>query len=363
MNKQLTHGWTFRENSLDFLRLLAAAQVAVLHSFEFTMNEVTSHWFFELLRLFPGVPIFFFISGFLISKSYERAPSLGEYFRNRALRIFPALIVCVFVNLLMVGWTSYFKIVNASLGDITLLFFAKTTILQFYNPEFMRGFGDGVLNGSLWTICVELQFYVLIPVLYRLFELKEKQRLSLLVMLLVVFIVANRFLYLSSEYYSDQVIWKLYRVSFMPWIYMFIFGIIVQRHFDLFAGSLSRVPLFPFFILYTVLSYIFSRHGMEYGNGVPPYVYFPLAILVLRFAYLRPVITHRLLKGNDISYGIYIWHMPLINQLLYLSEEIGIEDVLIVIGSSFAIALCSWFFLEKNMLKLKKFSLKARSRQ
>ena len=71
--------WEFKENSLDAIRLLAATQVAVLHTCEFMFVERTGGVFFELLRLFPGVPIFFSVSGYLISKSYESTPNIAEY--------------------------------------------------------------------------------------------------------------------------------------------------------------------------------------------------------------------------------------------------------------------------------------------
>jgi hypothetical protein len=45
---------------------------------------------------------------------------------------------------------------------------AQLTIGQFYNPVFLRGYGLGVLNGSLWTIPLE-QFCVLVPLLHRIF--------------------------------------------------------------------------------------------------------------------------------------------------------------------------------------------------
>ncbi len=349
--------WVFRENSLDLLRLLAACQVMVLHSFEFTMNEVTGSIFFEILRLFPGVPIFFFISGYLISKSYERSPTLKEYFRNRGLRIFPALLLCVFVNLIMVGSTGYFDQNNVSISEITVLFIAKSTIVQFYNPEFMRGFGDGVLNGSLWTICVELQFYILVPFFYRLFHLKSGAKLGLLIALLAVFIWANRMLYLTADEYSSDIFWKLYRVSFAPWFYMFIFGMIVQRNFDFFRSLLEFVSLPFLFLSYLICAFLLSTFGVEFGNGISPYIYFPLVLLVLKAAYCNVEFSNRLLRGNDISYGLYIWHMPLVNQLLYIKADIEIQDVLVVMLLTVLFSLSSWFLLERNMLKLKGFTL------
>jgi peptidoglycan/LPS O-acetylase OafA/YrhL len=82
----------------------------------------------------------FFISGFLISRSYEKTGSLADYWRNRALRIFPALHVCVLLNLLLVLGTGYFALVGAHFWQIAVLYLAKTTIFQLYNPDFMRDF-------------------------------------------------------------------------------------------------------------------------------------------------------------------------------------------------------------------------------
>ena len=101
------------ENNFDLIRLFAASEVAVLHIFSYLSPQIYSHptplqdAVIRLLEMFPGVPTFFFISGFLISRSYERVGSLREYARNRSLRIFPALYVCVAVNLLMVWATGY----------------------------------------------------------------------------------------------------------------------------------------------------------------------------------------------------------------------------------------------------------------
>ena len=83
-----------KTNNFDLIRLAAALQVALTHALG-DMGSGERLWLLRLFtELFPGVPIFFFISGFLISKSFEKNPVLREYALNRCLRIYPALVVC-----------------------------------------------------------------------------------------------------------------------------------------------------------------------------------------------------------------------------------------------------------------------------
>ncbi len=83
-------------NNFNLIRLLASIQVMIYHFLEhFGLNKLPIYKdIHKVLSYFPGVPIFFFISGFLIFKSYELAPNFKIYLRNRLLRIYPALIVC-----------------------------------------------------------------------------------------------------------------------------------------------------------------------------------------------------------------------------------------------------------------------------
>jgi peptidoglycan/LPS O-acetylase OafA/YrhL len=351
--------WSFKENSLELIRLIAAAQVMVLHTSEIMMHEITNNLLFDLIRLFPGVPIFFFISGFLISRSFEKNHSLSTYFKKRGLRIFPALIACVFINILMVWSTGYFETIQTSFLDIFLLFLGKISILQFYNPDFMRAFGDGVLNGSLWTICVELQFYVLVPVLYHVFKLNGKRANITLILLIVIFIIANRLLYHFQPEYSNEVLWKLYRVSFVPWIYMFLFGVLVQKNFHFFSRLLYKIKIFPAIAIYLITMYMASLAPfITFNNSIPPYIYFPLVLLTLRISYSFVEISRKLLKGNDISYGIYIWHMPIANQLIFTSSSNQpLLNLTFTIVFSVLLAFASWFLIEKRALKMKNFDL------
>lgn len=342
------------KNNFDLIRLLAAAQVAVLHVLYYLSSPWRTAPLIQLLELFPGVPVFFFISGFLISRSYEKTGSLADYWRNRALRIFPALHVCVLLNLLLVLGTGYFALVGAHFWQIAVLYLAKTTIFQFYNPDFMRDFGDGVLNGSLWTICVELQFYFLTPILYALCVSDRKQRTNLvLVGLIIASLVCNRLLYSTQAEFAASAYWKLARVSFLPWIYMFLVGVLAQRNFARLAQSL-RSWLLPI-LLPTYLGYalLLHRHGFGMDNSVSPLVFFPLAAVVLVGAFSAPALARKLLRGQDISYGIYIYHVVVMNMFLFYHRQGRLIYTVLVLAITAAVALASWFLVERPCLRKK----------
>ena len=143
-----------RINNFDLLRILAAIQVVFSHGFHHLHLDKTST-FFQFIELFPGVPVFFTISGFLISASFEKNPGLSNYFKNRALRIFPGLWICILFSILtafLLGKINFFN-------PITIPWLiGQFSFVQFFNPDFLRPYGTGVLNGSLWTITVELLF-------------------------------------------------------------------------------------------------------------------------------------------------------------------------------------------------------------
>lgn len=346
----------FSVNNLDLIRLFAALQVAFFHAMGALYPEGNHGLGIQILRLFPGVPLFFFISGYLVSHSYERSGSLRRYAINKAVRIFPPLHAGVLFNLILIWSTGYFAIVHAELADILLLYAAKTSFLQFYNPDFMRSFGDGVLNGSLWTITVLLQFYIITPALYWLCVNEKMPRRTDLTLLAVaaVSLATNRLLldHFHAEY-SDTVIWKLIRVSFVPWLYMYIAGILAKRHWRCLAQfSRPRTALLAL-VSYMVYAYIITQvlHQPS-GNFAGPLLFVPLALTIIIVAYTYPALAGRLLKRHDVSYGMYIYHMPVVNQLLHLGY-IGPISVLFAMAASVSMATVSWLTIERMAIRLK----------
>jgi peptidoglycan/LPS O-acetylase OafA/YrhL len=346
----------FRINNFDLLRLLAALQVAVDHAVDIMHVQPPAflEYVLKFAEFFPGVPIFFFISGFLISKSFEKNHRLSEYFENRVLRLYPGLIVCVALTFLSIAVTGYMASSNAGIFDWALLFAAKTTILQFYNPDFMRAFGDGVLNGSLWTITVEIQFYFLVPIIYAIFKLKDpKKSTKIILVLIALFLIINRIYKYTPIEYHDTVVYKLAMVTFLPWFYMFLTGVLVQKNFEFFHRILANkiTILFP---IYCVVGYF----NIGAGNNINPLVFLVLAATAFSFAYSYTSLNKKLLKGNDISYGLYIYHMPVVDFMLFSGYSGELSYAIYAVILSIGFALFSWTAIEKPSLRLKKHPLR-----
>lgn len=154
----------FKTNNFDLIRLVAAAQVMLFHTMHYT--EVPVGGLKTVVGYLPGVPAFFFVSGFLISASWERNSDLRTFCVNRALRIFPALWAVLFFSILTLLLFYDGSILRNNVGKLILWSLSQVTILQDWIPDFMRGYGIGGMNGSLWTIPVELSFYAFTPIIY-----------------------------------------------------------------------------------------------------------------------------------------------------------------------------------------------------
>lgn len=328
---------------------MAATQVMIVHGLEHL--GIKWAWADYILAPFPGVPIFFAISGFLISASYERNPNLRQYAWNRALRIYPALWLCLFISVLLAIF----------LGDVEFpvkqgvpWLIAQLSFAQFYNPDFLRGFGVGTLNGSLWTISVELQFYLAVPVIYWLIGREKKDiKLFAAMCLLAVWNVIVINMPQMEGIQRGSVYYKLLLISLPTYLYLFMVGILLQRcyrRFEPFFAGRGVIWLGVYLAAY----YPLVLGGFaKTGNGLNPVLAVLLAITVVSFAFTKPNFSRRVLFGNDVSYGIYIYHMPVINSVLALSMA-GAGTLMMVVVTTYILAVFSWVLVEKKSLRLKR---------
>lgn len=332
-------------NNFDLIRVIAALQVLVFHAIE--------HLSIDSLRVFgdwtsylPGVPIFFVVSGFLISRSWERAPSARHYFANRLLRIYPALWVCLAVSIAIFLAAG----VRPPLAPFAVWLAAQLTIGQFYNPDFLRGFGVGVVNGSLWTIVVELQFYIVLPLLALLARRIRGgwwwlAGLALVSMLVSRVIVGDR----------ATITQKLLDVTLAPYLFFFLVGVVGQRLARRYPGLFER-RLLAWLAAYAVWIAV-ERYFLIRGSGGNQLNTISILLVggvTLSAAFTMPHLS-QILRGNDISYGVYIYHMPVINLLLFMGIA-GVRGLALTLVLVCALALASWTFIERPALALKRYS-------
>ena len=354
----------FSENNFDLIRLVAALEVAVRHCYVHLVSERLPAWLEYPLSLVPGVPIFFFLSGYLISRAWERSPSTSDYFRNRALRLFPALWACVALSVVILFASGYLATVQWSPLGITAWIACQGTVVQFWNPGFLREFGTGAVNGSLWSISVEIQFYVATCVAYTLLRRLSPVRITIaLAVLAAAFSLFNVFGGLIEEQLvtlpRGELLQKAYKVTLLPWFFMFLLGAVAQRTSGLFVPALIQYRWSVVAMYVGALLLDFHAWGMPTGNEIPAYLVPLMGCMVLTAAYWRPGIAERLLRRNDISYGVYIHHMPLVNLLLYLGATGPVGSFWLALTGTLALATLSWRFVERPFLRRKRSALRS----
>lgn len=324
-----------RDNNFDLLRIVAALQVTLVHANE---HLKLHSQVIDVLQIFPGFPIFFVISGFLVSASYERS-SLRAYWLNRAVRIFPGLWACLAVSILVAALWG----VSFANSETLPWLAAQLSIAQFYNPDFLRGFGTGVLNGSLWTIPVELQFYIALPVIYAAL----RSRGALLIAIAVLIVVNQA--YVNRD--SDGIAMKLIGVSVVPYLYMFLLGVLLQRNRE-FIGRVLAGRAVIWLVAYTAASGAMAAIGLRVtGNYLNPLSAILLALTTIAIAYSHPI---RL--PHDLSYGLYLYHMVVINVLVETGATGSYAWLSISILISMLLAYASWIWVERPALKLRRRS-------
>lgn len=361
---------SLRVNNFDLIRLLAATQVLISHLFMTFFDAPSAadggllyFLFFVCINL-PGVPIFFAISGYLISLSWERSGSAGTYAHNRFLRLFPALWLCLIVTIIVMWASGYLASVEFDVQDFIRWIFWQSTIGQTYTIGMLHGFGHGgAPNGALWSIPVEMQFYIALPLIYMVLPRKSPRAfLAGLVIIVLAFALLSEWMVSSLDIHSKWG-FRLRVVTCLPYIYMFLLGVLIQRLRHHLMPLLRNmfIPWLAFYIGFASIlhyGYDWPLHIRLGSNNPPVFLSMILAMTTISAAYTLPGLSSRILRGNDISYGVYIYHMVFINLVLYL-EIAGLAlQTIIVVVATYGAATLSWIFLERPSLALKRRTLR-----
>ncbi|HTE26574.1 acyltransferase family protein [Flavitalea sp.] len=327
-----------RKNNFDFIRLVASVGVIFSHSFHLTDNgddPVTflSNYHFTLGGL--AVMTFFVISGFLITRSFSRTTSLKDYFVARALRIYPALFAVIVLSALVLGplfttdsLAGYFT--NIKTYKYLTNIFALRIQNSLPGVFHLNPFPD-FINGSLWSLPVEMLCYVLVAIT-GLF-IKRKMKFALLLSAAVaVYLYFHPHHIFDDQYYSNI-------------FYFFIGGCFYIFRNRIVISTMTGVLMLLLFILSTRVT-----EGL--GYMVVGGISFSYLIMFLGFVRNSPV--ENFAKYGDYSYGLYIWAFP-VQQILalhFLHWNVYV-NFLIATGITLVLSILSWHLIEKKALAFK----------
>lgn len=335
--ENLAHG---RDNNFNLTRMLAASAVIVSHSYALPMGswkEPFSEYGFTLGGL--AVSAFFALSGFLISASFERRPSLIEFGIARALRILPALAVVTILTVLVLGpLVTRLPIADYFHDRQTWLYVPKALSLRwmaFSLPGVFDTLRYQVVNGSLWTLYYEVTCYVGLALACRIEMMVRVPRWLIFALYALVYVVL---LHSSGRHHADAIV---YAQLSLP----FVLGMAAYRSRRYLPANAAISALL---VLLAVAALFLDVLAFE------------IRMLAVAYAalYLAQIPSPLLLEYNrlgDYSYGVYIYGWPI--QQLILRQYPAMHPVLLIALTLPAAILCgivSWHFVEKPALAGKK---------
>lgn len=291
--------------NFDILRLLLALEVVVAHLYLYSTPNTA--WTGVLIM---AVPAFLAISGVVVLKSYSDRVSLKDFAKRRALRILPALIASLLLTFF--------------LFDSQVALNSITTWLSggIYIPE------KGYTNQALWSLAWEELAYLTLAGLWAIGAYQKPRFiwLTLVASALTVLILS------STGFGSFPVTLTLLAQAFFVGNLAFIYR--KKLHI---AG---RFAPWAFLALTLLIPPFPLRHLLH-----------AVAVVWVGIAGLR-IIAFRI---PDISYGVYIYHVPI---LLFITEKCRITDIQSVSWILMTVLLptciASWYLIERPFIRYKR---------
>lgn len=327
-----------KSNNLDLIRFLLAFSVLLAHSYDLSHNSAL-FMFGWVSKHEVAVRAFYVISGFLILMSFDNSKSFDRYFSKRLRRILPGyiavvLITAVFGSLVSnVGFSEYFG------ADLIKFLLANLSFMNFLHPDLPGVFSENPLsavNGALRTIKVEVAFYIIVPLIA--FALRWKHRAWVLVAIYLVSVGIHEICEFLAVRTGSRY-WDILADQLPAQMSLFISGAAIYVYFDRFRRHIVGA-----FCLGVILSLL--------GWGLQSELLLPLGLALVVMSLAFGPFMGDFGKHGDFSYGIYVWHFPIIQLLV----AVGMFSPNPFLGLGLAIALASmagiasWFLIEKRFL-------------
>jgi len=337
-----------RKNNFTAIRIFFAWLVLYGHSYAIEK----SHGIVDPLNaLFKGstwigaiaVNGFFVISGYLVAGSFAKR-GFFNFIISRSLRIYPALIFCILFSIFFIGPIfTELEIDKYFNSKITWHYFRNMLAaleMKWYLPGVFEKNSFPSINGSLWSLTVEVRCYVILACLGLASVFKNRFTLN--------FSIVSIFT-LGIFFYDQFPLIGSNNRYLRPSMY-FLIGV-------LFYSNRKNIVIDTKILIFcTILMFIsFGKKWFDYS--------FPLAFSysIFYIAYNTRYLEIDKYIG-DLSYGIYIFSWPIQQSVAQLFPIIGpIGNTIISTFLVMIMAYLSWHYIEKPTLSLKHKLLNQRN--
>lgn len=320
-----------RANGFDGLRLFLALGIVLFHSFTITQGSAAAMP--APIRAAAGLilPAFFALSGYLVAASLERSNSIREFAALRLLRIVPGLSVVVCATALVLGPMLSTLSPQDYFRDPDLAAYFRNILGQphFLLPGLFEGHPRaGIVNGSLWTIQLELACYALLAAMASLLR-GAALNLALAALALLLLFPATPFLGLALAWLPAKGL----ALAFCIGALLFRLDRHVPHHAAIGLSCLA-------------LTVVLAWQGEMAWGGLP------LGYGVIWLALRR---IPAWLTRADYSYGLYLVAYPLEQMWLHLfpSRALWWADLLFALPLALLCAMALWHFVERPLLARK----------
>jgi peptidoglycan/LPS O-acetylase OafA/YrhL len=325
-----------RNNNFDALRIAAAVAVILGHATDLRGHPENIAVVLGLPVSQLGVAVFFVISGYLITGSWERRPHLPRYLTSRVLRIIPGLALVTVVAAFVLGPLVTTLSPQAYFGSGETYAYLRNAVLV---PNYvLPGVFDTnpypvAVNGSLWTLPAEFACYLVVPVLGWL-----PKRLR--VPAWVLFGLASVVLATVLPLHFSGV-----RVESAAGMWVFFAGGALIR---LMLGS-RRIRMDIAVVILIVWLVVV---------GIAPQIALYAAWLALPYCLLAFGVQstpgiRRASRFGDLSYGLYLWAFPVQQTLVHFWGVLpwGVDVVAVTLVTA-VFAYASWHLVERPCMDL-----------
>jgi peptidoglycan/LPS O-acetylase OafA/YrhL len=330
-----------RDNNFTVLRFLAATAVIWFHSFALTLRAQEEPLHLVLSRVADlgvlGVLAFFVISGFLVTRSFDKRDSALRFAWARALRIYPGLIVATVFTIVvgaLCSTVSFPEFMTSSETSSYLWHTAGGWDVRHDLPgTFKSNPYPHSVNGSLWTLPMELRMYAGCFLAGLLTLLRRRWLFNLAFATSVAF-----FAWQPDTFPVNPGLWVArqlglgFSIGAFAWVNRTWIALSLPAIALAIAGAVT-LPGWPWLVF----------------TFVPLFAYGVLGIA------LHPrLVWHRASRAPDYSYGLYIYAFPI--QQLILTRWPALHPVAlfaVAFAPVLIVAALSWHFIERPALRLK----------